>query len=580
MYKLISDIFFILSKSFKKSIYLFFILILLSAIFESLSIVIFFQAFKIFFSENAALIDENILANFFRMIGIPLNMENKFLIFPAIIVIYLIKNSYLTFFSWWRIRFTENIRKDIGSRLFSNYIFKDHTYHLNKNSSEFTRNIIGDNLLFKNTVNHTMILLCEIFIAICLAAVLIYLQPFLTISFILLLFLFLFISYFTVSRKLIHWGKKKQFFEGRVIKYLNESFRGHKEIKIFAAEKFFTKYFNLNMHGAAKATLLSGFFHELPRLWIEFFLILVFCFGFYYLISIQNLSLESVTPILAAYSGAALRLLPSFNRILVAVANVNSCKAIIKLFKKEIFEYEKFNINKSNQVTKLNFNNSIVFEDVLYSYMGEKKEIFSKFSLHVNKNQTIGIVGPSGSGKSTLVNLAMGLISPSKGKILIDDQLLNSSNSRVWQSKIGYVPQSIFLSDDSIVKNIAIGQEDEQIDLNKVKELISYCKLSSMVDSLNLNMDSKLGEFGAKISEGQKQRIGIARALYRDPLVLVLDEFSSSLDLNTENEIMKIIDNLKGKKTIFIVSHRKNPIKNCDTVIDLEKENKTKNIES
>ena len=192
------------------------------------------------------------------------------------------------------------------------------------------------NILFHNAANEAMLLVSEIFIAICLSGVLIYLEPILTLSFISFICLLMFVTNFIISKKLINWGERKQFFEGRVIKYLNEGLRGHKEIKILGIENFFVKYFNLNLYGAARATQLASFFYELPRLWIEFLLILVFCLGFYYLTSFQNLSFEEMAPILAIYSGAALRLLPSFNRIITSSSSVNSRKAIITLFKKEI----------------------------------------------------------------------------------------------------------------------------------------------------------------------------------------------------------------------------------------------------
>jgi len=574
MHKILLDIFHILSKSFRKSIYLFFFLTILSVIFESLGLVILFQAFKLFFSKSEELIDENILSNLFIIFGVELNMENKFLIFPAIIIIYFSKNFYLSFFYWWRNEFVQKIRKDIGNKLFNNYIFKDHIYHVNKNSSELTRNIVVDNILFHNAANEAMLLVSEIFIAICLSGVLIYLEPTLTLTFISLICLLMFVTNFIISKKLVNWGKKKQFFEGRVIKFLNESLRGHKEIKILGIENFFAKYFNLNLHGAARNTQLASFFYELPRLWIEFILILVFCLGFYYLISVQNLSFEEMAPILAIYSGAALRLLPSFNRILTSSASVNSRKAVISLFKKEISEYNQFTFNYKKQISKFDFNRNIIFENLSYSHSGTEKAIINNLNFKVNKNEIIGIVGPSGSGKSTLVNLTMGLIFPSSGKILIDNNPLDLLNARIWQSKIGYVPQSIFFTDDSIKKNIALGLEDEEIDIKKINELIDYCKLSSLIKPLKLNIESKLGELGSKISEGQKQRIGLARALYRDPDILVLDEFTSSLDIETENEILQIIENLKDKKTIFIVSHRKSAIKHCNKVLNLPELNK------
>ena len=188
--------------------------------------------------------------------------------------------------------------------------------------------------------------------------------------------------------------------------------------------------------------------------------------------------------------------------------------------------------------------------------------------------EIIGIIGPSGSGKSTLINLLMGVEFTNEGSILIDNVVLKNSNSRKWQEKIGYVPQTIFLTDDTIKKNIALGQEEDFIDNQKIMKLINDCQLSDFVKKLKLKEETNVGELGSKISEGQKQRLGIARALYRNPDILVLDEFTSSLDIETENEIMEIIRDLKGRKTVFIVSHRKNPIKYCDKVINLEELNK------
>ena len=222
MYELLYNVFYILSKNLKKSIYLFFFLLLLSAAFESLGIVIFFQGFKIFFSENVNVIEQNILFNFLALIGININLENKYLIFPIIIIIYLVKNIYLTFFNWWKYKFLANVRKDLANRLFKNYIFKEHSYHVNKNSSELIRNITGDTITFVHTVNQVMIFITEVFIVACVAGILIYLQPALTLSFIFIISLFLLASYFPLSKRLVTWGKKKQYFDGKIIRYLNE----------------------------------------------------------------------------------------------------------------------------------------------------------------------------------------------------------------------------------------------------------------------------------------------------------------------------------------------------------------------
>ncbi len=558
----------ILSSNFRNRLFLFYAFLLITIFFESLGIILLFQSVNIFFNSSNINIESNYLYKLFMFMGINIINKNDFLLI-IIVILYLLKTCFLTFFSWWRNKFLQEMRKNIGERLYTKYMFESHTYHLSKSTSELIRNITLDNLNFSFAVLQSLFLITEILVVLFLGAILFYLQPAVTALVCLTFLFFIIIWYISLKKKLRYWGQNRQFFDGKVFKFLNEGFIGHKEIQILGVENFFIKNFNMNLIKSTRSSLYSDFVSELPRIWLEFLLVLSFCAIFTFLLIFKGFSFLAIAPLLAAYTGASLRLIPSINRVIVATNILNVSRSVINLFSQE-FKDEKQNTLKIKESTqKIVFEKVISFKNICFSYSSDTSDIFKNFNYQIKKNEIIGIVGPSGSGKSTFANLLMGVYFPNQGQIIIDDIILANSNKRKWQNKIGYVPQNIFLSDDSIEKNIALGEEKNQINSEKIDKLILDCQLSSFVSKLKFKKESNIGELGAKVSEGQKQRLGIARALYKDPDILVFDEFTSSLDLTTENEIMEIVKKLKGKKTIFIVSHRQNTIKYCDKIINL-----------
>ena len=566
----------ILFNNFKKQLFIFCILSLLAIFFESFSVILLFQGTSIFFNTSSFVLENSFLYKISNFMDIDI-VEKKYTIFLLIVLIYFIKTFFLTFFSWWRNKFNHQIRKNIGKRLFLKYMFESHKYHLSKNSSEFIRNITIDNMNFAFSTFQALYLITEVGILILLSAVLFYLQPAVTLFFCFTYLLFSIGWHIAFKKKLIKWGQDRQFYDGKMLQFLKEGFGGHKEIQILGVENYFIKKFKLNLFNSGRMNFISDFVLDLPRLWLEFLLVMSFCFTLMFLLIFKEFNFLAIAPLLAAYSAAGLRLIPSISRIIVAINIINFNEPVTKLFRQEF----KDNINKNelkNESTKnLEFENTISLKNVSFSHLENLPEIIKNFNYEIKKKEIVGIVGLSGAGKSTLGNLLMGVITPTKGSILIDDVVLEKSNRRKWQDKIGYVPQTIFFTDDSIKKNIALGEELNEINNEKIKQLISYCKLSDFIETLHLKEDTNVGELGSRISEGQKQRIGLARALYKDPDILVLDEFTSSLDVETENEIMKIIENLKGKKTIFIISHRQNAIKYCNKVLDASEFNKNVN---
>jgi ATP-binding cassette subfamily C protein len=191
--------------------------------------------------------------------------------------------------------------------------------------------------------------------------------------------------------------------------------------------------------------------------------------------------------------------------------------------------------------------------------------------LEIKKNQVVGFMGETGSGKSTLIDILMGLLKPEKGSLLLDDILITKDNTRSYQKLLGYVPQDIFLSDDSLLKNIAFGMKDDAIDFEKVKKAAKIAAIDAFIENeLPSGYDTLVGERGVRLSGGQRQRIGIARALYRDPEIIVFDEATSALDNKTEKEVLKAINNAAKNRTVIMIAHRLNTLKNCDVIFKLD----------
>jgi ABC-type bacteriocin/lantibiotic exporter with double-glycine peptidase domain len=268
-------------------------------------------------------------------------------------------------------------------------------------------------------------------------------------------------------------------------------------------------------------------------------------------------------------------MIPSFSRILNNLQSIRygwaSVRALSDEFNVTMENGEKLSpTSLSTKIGKLDaIKNDISLSKISFSYVGETEEVLSGIDLNIKKGETIGLTGESGSGKSTLTNVFLGLLQPSSGEIHIDDYLLNENNVSDWQQMVGYVPQDIYLLDDTLRKNIAFGLEDSQIDDDRVFSVIKMAQLGNLVSKNKSGMDLVLGERGTRLSGGQKQRIGIARALYSDPQFIILDEATSALDNKTENEILNTLKPLQGDKTFLIIAHRQTSLDMCDKVFEM-----------
>jgi ABC-type multidrug transport system fused ATPase/permease subunit len=278
--------------------------------------------------------------------------------------------------------------------------------------------------------------------------------------------------------------------------------------------------------------------------------------------------MQDIIPVLGLFVAAAFRLLPSLSRILSALHSLNYSSSVTNMLEKEVkLEVQEGCLKEKIDGSK--FQDNIQLDNIKFTYPSSSKETLNKISINIGCMESIGFVGTSGAGKSTIIDIILGLLKPDSGRILVDGADIQN-DLRGWQSQIGYVPQSVYLTDDTLRNNVAFGLSDENIDDNAVWHAIKAAQLEELVTGQPKGLKTVVGERGVLLSGGQRQRIGIARALYNSPSILVLDEATSSLDIDTEREIMETINVLHGSKTIIIVAHRLSTVEGCDRIYRLK----------
>ena len=430
--------------------------------------------------------------------------------------------------------------------------------------------------VFTNALMHMLIILTEIFVFIGISLLLLYFEPkgFLIVS--LISFLVLWTYHLFTSKKLTILGRQRQECDSLVVQKIQQGLGGLREIKVYSRELGFYNTFKKSVFKLYKISWISDFIHKIPRLILEFASVLSLAAIVLLFINF-NSNINDIIVILGLFALAAARILPSLSRIYNAYQRIKFGDAATALICEELQRFDEQKLSSKNSFErnnvehkhKLEFNNSIKIENLTFKHNAESPIIFDKINLELKKGEIIGITGPSGSGKSTLADLILGLIYPLEGKILIDGRNINE-NLNAWQKKASYVPQNIFLTDDKLSRNIALGLEDNEILLEQLNESIRSVELNQFINSLPQNIDTIVGERGSRISGGQKQRIGLARALYNKPDLLILDETTNALDKNTEKKIIETIFKIRKNKTIIFISHDAGLLKNCDTIFSIE----------
>lgn len=562
---------YILDKKLKIILFYFFIVTALISVLEILSIGLMIPLIS-------SILDENFLSNNIQKFSFFSDYSNSQIIIALlalIVSIYFFKALSLLFFSWLQFSYVAKLEATLCKKLYTNYLSKSYKFFTNINSSELIRNITKEVHIFSNQIIFNGLnFFLEILIVIFISIFLFIFNPKITFFLLALCFCISFILIKLFKNKITQWSKERQHHEKMKIQHIQQGIGGIKEIKIFGNEKKFVEYYDKHNQRYAIIDKYFNVVSQSPKIILEFFAILFFCtvIIFSYLSGMNN---SEILVMLAVFAAAAFRLLPSFNRLNLSYSNFRfGIPSIDILYDEKIHEsflpFDRLNENSQNSYKEIDkFDSNLLIKNLYFGY--NEDYILEDINLNIKKNSITGIVGSSGSGKSTLVDLLIGLHKPLKGKILIDNTDITLFDQN-WRNLIGYVPQNIYLLDDSLEKNIAFGLNDSQIDKNKVINSLKLAELYDFVkNNLKEGIHSNIGEGGIKLSGGQRQRIGIARALYKDPQIIFFDEFTSSLDLKTEDKILNTINAIKKNKTIIIISHRESSLKVCDNIYEINR---------
>lgn len=491
----------------------------------------------------------------------------------CLIIVFFIKNVYITWQLKQQINFSLKNQIYYSSMLMKEYLNKPYLFHLNNNTANILRNVnASGQIIFSNMYVSAFQLLTEIVTAFMIWVMLVFVDPFTAIVSAGFLVLVLYIVIEAFRKKITEQGKIQNLYSAQYLKWVNQGLGAIKETKVLRKEKFFWESFtdSYNKYGNANRVFL--FLNQLPRTIIEATVVT----GLLLLIIIKILLgtyPAEIVGVLGVLALAAFRLMPSANRIVNLSNNIKFNMPFFNQLYDELIAIK----NNSNEKTdhffcdsneKLEFNNKLCIENLSFGY-NENALVLKNINFTVPKGKFVGLVGPSGAGKTTFVDILLGLLQPSGGNITVDGiDILK--NIRSWQANLAYVPQSIYLIDGTIKENIALGVNEENIDDELIDRVLHMSELYDFVYGLPDGINTNVGERGVKLSGGQMQRIGIARALYNKPEVLILDEATSALDSETEKNITDTILKLKGQITIIAIAHRLSTLEQCDFRVKFE----------
>lgn len=551
-----------------KLIFLFF-LILVNIFLEMIGIGLIFPVLGFIISEDFFLK----YSDYFKIFdGFFIINKQNLVIFVCflMILVFLIKNLISFYFNYYKYKFTYDLLNYFSENLYSNYIGKNISFFTNTNSSVPIRNV--ENIsVFTEGINQFLYILIDVVFFISVLILLFYIDTFNTIYLILITFISLFVFRIFTKKKLIDLGNKRQLFLQKKIQSLIESFNAIREIKIFFKENFFSKKFSKALNIYSDTSRAFETFQSAPRLLLE--VLGVFCLASILIINIiLNYESEIIITSLAVFGVSAIKILPGLSRVLNSMQFFNHFLPVINITLEELNKNKTKNITPSilnkSKTNDLIFKNFLEIKDLNFSY--DKNKVLKNINLKINKNEIVGIIGKSGSGKSTLANLITGILKPENGNINFDGKHNLNDALNLNQNLFGYIPQSTFLIDDTIKNNVTFGEEESDFNEENFWRCLTISRIYDFVKNLDDKENTIVGERGVKISGGQAQRLGIARALYRSPKIILLDEATSSLDIETEGDFIDSINNVKDKYTIIIITHRMASLKICDKIFKIE----------
>lgn len=490
----------------------------------------------------------------------------------AIIFVFIFKDLFLIMQYYIQARFVYNNQFATQQRMLNGFLNRPYEYFLNAESGEILRVIQADVPTTYNLLTTFLNMFTEVVVALAVSITIFIIDPMMTVFVIIMMAAVVAAISKFVKPVLKKKGEERHIHGSLTYKWLIQSITGIKEIKVGGKEDFFETNFNISGRKYISAEKWNTVFSNIPRLMIEMVSVCS-TLAFIAFMIYKGKDIETLVPTLGAFAMAAMKLMPSANRIVAAInqmvfqePSLDKLLMDIKLFEEDEIKYGKYRKqNKGEIENKLSFKDKIELSGITYSYQNSDKLILDGADMVIPIGKSIGIVGTSGAGKTTAVDILLGVLLAQNGEILADGINVMENYSE-WLSHIGYIPQSIFMLDDDIKSNVAFGIKDELQDEERVWRALKEAQLEEFVKELKDGIHTQIGERGLRLSGGQRQRLGIARALYSDPEILVFDEATSALDTETETAIMSAINSLHGKKTMIIIAHRLQTIKDCDLV--------------
>ncbi len=567
---LVKKVNYILDRRQKRNLIILTLCIVVGAFFETISVSSVLPVVSIV--TDPGLIETN---RWYRLIGDILNIHEVrqyiFALSMIMILVYLIKNLYLIFLYDLQFRYSTNNQRRISYRLMQCYLSQDYLFHVSHNVAELQRNCSTDVERFFIVILNLIQLVTEL-VTICFLMVLLIIQDVGTTLFIMgLVILFLYLVLVVFKRKLTVIGQRMQIVNTELNKWFLQSFQGIKEIKVKNREKYFLERYGEDYKVSTDLTRQSLLISIVPRPVME---VVVVCglLGYVAIRILLGAELMKFIPTLTVFVIAAYRLLPSFNRISACLSLITGNKASVDSVYRDLHDIEELRqtlLEDEKDATELKLDQGIKLENVTFYYPSKPEAvIIDNVSIYIPRNRSVALVGPSGAGKTTLADIILGILKPADGRVIVDGKDVYD-HLCVWHRAVGYIPQNIYLMDDTIRANVAFGISKEDTNDEKVWRALEEAQLAEYLRANDMNLDSNIGAMGVKLSGGQRQRIGIARALYNDPEVLILDEATSALDTDTETAVMESIYEMSGTRTMIIIAHRLTTIRNCDLVYEV-----------
>jgi ABC-type multidrug transport system fused ATPase/permease subunit len=557
----------VLSPGARRRVWLLLALMVVGTVLESLSIGIVVPVLGVL-AEPAWLDRHPALQDAVNRIGADTPQRLALWAMGALVAMYVAKTAFSATLAYAETRFAYGTQADIASRLFAGYLRQPWTFHLQRNSAELIRNSTAEPQLFALFLLAVLHFLSEALIALALAALLVAAEPVGAIVALATMGGAAALFQVMTRRRIARWGQRRLALEGSRLKQLQQGLGGAKEVKLLGRERHFERLFDVQNRAFTHTLQRQQFVSQLPRLWLETVGIVGIA-ALVVTLVMRDDSFAAALPSLGLFAAAAFRLLPSLNRIVGALQTIRFRLPSVQVVHAELKAIEGEEAGESVAGPAMTVQ-QICLKDVHFRYPTASEDVLRGVSLTIDAGTTVGFIGPSGAGKSTLVDVILGLLPPTAGHVRVDGTDIHTQ-LRAWQRAVGYVPQTIYLTDDTIRRNVAFGLPDSEISDDAVWKALKDASLDGFVRALPQGLDTVTGERGVRLSGGQRQRIGIARALYNDPAVLVLDEATSALDNATEAEVMEAVGALHGRKTVIIIAHRLTTIAKCDVVWRLQR---------